>query len=134
METVKKAGKTIHAGNIALAVLALAGFFCVLASIEAMQRNYTLRSEVVAETHFKRQIELDIAELEYQRIWRTSKEYQELALKSKMNLIADGEKILDLPNVPDWIRKRSEAQILETENKANETPNWQLWTRFLLGI
>jgi len=133
----KRAKKVLNTGNVALGILALAGLFCVLASIEAMQRNYVLRRDVVHETRIKHQLELELAELEYQRIWRQSEEYQELTLRDRLNMIADGERIIELPEPEDWILERAEKVADGTESRESDDgdqPNWQQWARFLLGV
>ena len=76
MEISKRAKKLLNTGNIALGILALAGFFAVTASIEAMQRNYTLRREVTEETRLRHQLELEIAELEYQGYGERAKSFR----------------------------------------------------------
>ncbi|MCL2085568.1 hypothetical protein FWH09_01390 [Candidatus Saccharibacteria bacterium] len=135
MEIPKKAKKLLSTGNIAIGILVIAGVFCIIASIEAMQRNYDLRSKVADETRRRHQLELEIAELEYQRVWRASEEFQELSLKRRFNLANEGEIILELPAPADWVVQRAEeasrasAEELETE----ELPNWRVWVKFLFG-
>jgi len=133
MEISKRAKKLLNTGNIALGILALAGFFAVTASIEAMQRNYTLRREVTEETRLRHQLELEIAELEYQRIWRASEEFQELALKRRFNLVADGETIIELPRPASWVVARAEEYSGASTVEPEPMPNWRIWVRFLLG-
>ena len=133
MDVIKKAKSLLSIGSIALSVLALAGFFAVTASIDAMQRNYTLRREIAEETRIRHQLELEIAELEFQRIWRNSEEFQELALKRRFNMVADGETIIELPRPPIWAVERVEKYSIINIGESETLPNWRIWVRFLFG-
>ncbi|MDR0887119.1 MAG: hypothetical protein LBM97_00255 [Candidatus Nomurabacteria bacterium] len=131
----KRAKKLFATNNIAVAIIIIAAVLCVFAGVNAMQKNYDLSLEISAQAREKRKLEYEIAELEYQKIWRSSAEYQDLTLRTKLGVIADGEKIIELPDPSENIKNLAEKETQDEIDQITEKPteNWQIWLRFLLG-
>ncbi|HEX6416403.1 MAG TPA: hypothetical protein VFZ62_02655 [Candidatus Saccharimonadales bacterium] len=119
--------------NIVITVALVIGASWAWGSIEMMQRNYDLQKEVDTKYQQQRLAELQVATLEYEQNYYRSSEYQELAVRDKLNLADPGEKLLMLP--PNSEQAKNAAKGFEkTAAEAAEPPsNLQQWTNFLFG-
>jgi len=119
--------------NIVISVALIIGASWAWGSIGMMQRNYDLQKEVDTKYQQQRLAELQVATLEYEQNYYRSSEYQELAVRDRLNLADPGEKLLMLP--PNSEQAKNATKIFETTTTVSAEPpsNLQQWTNFLFG-
>lgn len=115
--------------NLILAVTVVVAIAWIWGSLGMMQRNYKLQKRLDDKERelMIAQLSVDKARLE-QRYYQTV-EYQELAVRERLNLALPGEHLLILPP------NSKEAQQEEKE-VIKEVPlsNFQQWVNFLTGV
>jgi cell division protein FtsB len=122
--------KYVTLNNVVIAVAFLIAASWVWGSLGMMQRNYTLQKEV---DYKKRQLELTQLQrdnLELQKKYYQTAEYQELAVREALGLVQPGEKALILP--PNSAEASDEATSAQVATGAQAT-NLEQWVNFLFG-
>ncbi len=115
--------------NLILAVTVVVAIAWIWGSLGMMQRNYKLQKRLDDKERelMIAQLSVDKARLE-QRYYQTV-EYQELAVRERLNLALPGEHLLILP-------PNSEEAQQEEKETIEEVPlsNFQQWVNFLTGV
>ncbi len=121
---------TLNNAVIAVGLVIAAGW--VWGSLDVMQRNYRLQKELDDKSRQLIVAQLDVATAQLQQRYYNTIEYQELAVRQKLNLVTPGESVLILPPNSD------EAKIDDSTSASTvivdaPTSNFNQWMNFLLG-
>ena len=124
---------TVNNAVIAIALIIASSW--VWGSLQMMQRNYSLQRELDDK---KRQLiiaQLDTENAKLEQRYYKTKEYQELAVRDKLGLVAPGERLLilsdssnsegDVSNIVDK-QKNIDSEI-------ESSSNFRQWLNFLFG-
>lgn len=124
--------KYLTLNNVILAAALLIAFSWVWGSLSMMQRNYNLQKEVDLKKRQLELVELQRDNLEFQKKYYQTAEYQELAVRESLGLVRPGEKVLILP---ENSKKAKEADTKETTAvvRPEQTSNFEQWVNFLFG-
>ncbi|MDR1032791.1 MAG: hypothetical protein LBL84_02125 [Candidatus Nomurabacteria bacterium] len=118
-------------------VLLIAFVICVnwvWSAITTMDRNYQLQKRVDDKRRQQLVLELQTATLEYERNFHKTKEYQELAARSKLGLALPGEKLLNLsPNSAEARDKYKTDAVTTVSPEEDQQSNFVQWLNFLFG-
>ena len=121
--------------NVVMAIALLVGIGWAWASVGAMQRNYDLQKEVDGKARQQKVLELETQALVFEQKYYQTNEYQELAVRERLNLAAPGEKLILLP--PNSVAaKNADAALVDTPRAAtleDQSSNFQQWMNFLFG-
>ena len=122
--------------NVVLMIAAFIAVSWAWASVQAVQRNYTLQREVDDKQRQEKLIELETDTLQYQQHYYQSREYQTLEAKRRLGLAEPGEKVLILP--PNSAQAKAsdaadQAADAQTPAAAPPPPPLQQWMDFLFG-
>lgn len=122
--------------NIVLAVAAVIAVSWVWASVQAVQRNYQLQSEVDDKRRELQLTQLETDMLAYEQRYYKSREYLALESKRRLGLAEPGEKVIVLP--PNSAQAKSfdaDANSAATGLPADAPapPPFQQWMNFLFG-
>jgi cell division protein FtsB len=124
--------KYLTLNNVVIALAFLIAASWVWGSLGMMQRNYSLQKEVDLK---KRQLELTELQrdnLNLQKRYYQTAEYQELAARESLGLVRPGEKVLILPE-NSQAAKDADATKTETAIAVVQTSNIEQWVNFLFG-
>jgi type II secretory pathway component HofQ len=120
--------------NVVVGVALVIGAGWAWGSVGMMQRNYELQKNVDSKSREAQLAELEVQSLKYEQRYYQSREYQETAVRERLGLAAQGEKVLYLP--PNTQAARS-ADALLAEKAPAASPksegNFQQWMNFLFG-
>lgn len=120
---------TVH--NLIMLAAVVVAIFWVWGSLDVMQRNYRLQKflDDKSKELILAQLAVDKAELE-QKFFKTV-EYQELAVRQRLNLAYPGESVLILPANSEAVIKADKTKVI----KEQDTPpsNFKHWLNFLSG-
>lgn len=120
---------TVNNAVLAIALIISAGW--VWGSLDVMQRNYKLQKELDDKSRqlIVAQLDVETAKLE-QRFYKTF-EYQELAVRQRLNLVSPGESVIILPPYSQKAKNIDKAKA----GTPDEAPasNFSQWMNFLLG-
>ena len=121
--------------NAVTAIALIIATSWVWGSLQMMQRNYSLQRELDDK---KRQLiiaQLDTENAKLEQRYYKTKEYQELAVRDKLGLVAPGERLLilsdssnsegDVSNIVDK-QKNIDSEI-------ESSSNFRQWMNFLFG-
>lgn len=111
--------------NLILGLSFVIAFAWIWGSISSMERNYSLQQQLEMKKREKIIAEIRHKTLEYENNYLKSEEYQELAARSELGLVADGEQVLILSNYPE-----EKAQTAPVEKSPS---NFSQWMNFLFG-
>ena len=78
----------------------------IFSAVTAMNLNYQLQKKLDIKTRQARILELESANLEYEQKYYQSQEYQELAIREKLDLAYPGEKALILGGYSPWVEAK----------------------------
>jgi len=122
--------------NIVLLIAAVIAISWAWASVQAVQRNYTLQREVDDKRREQQLTELQTEMLAYEQRYYKSREYQALEAKRRLGLAEPGEKVLVLP--PNTAKARAADKDSTSSDivlpQATSTPSpFQQWMDFLFG-
>lgn len=124
--------KYLTLNNVVILVAFLIAASWVWGSLGMMQRNYNLQKEVDIKKRQLELVELQRDNLNLQKRYYQTAEYQELAARESLGLVRPGEKVLILP-------ENSQAAIdADATKKATtvavvQTSNIEQWVNFLFG-
>jgi len=120
--------------NVVIAVAFIIAATWVWGSLGVMQRNYSLQKEV---DYKRRQLELVALQkdnLELQKRYYKTAEFQELAARESLGLVRAGEKALVLPIIPVASDNPTTAdEVRTTPSPGTTTSNFEQWVNFLFG-
>ncbi|MCL1839762.1 septum formation initiator family protein [Candidatus Saccharibacteria bacterium] len=112
-------------------VLVAALIFCaswVWASVSTMSRNWELEKKLEARQLHLAKLKLEIANMELEREYYRTEEYQELMAREKQGKMLEGETMVVLPeNSKAAKEKYNQTQMIVTEEKSN----FESWMSFL---
>lgn len=119
---------TLNSVVVIVALVIAVGW--VWGSLGMMQRNYSLQKEVDYKKRQLELVQLQTENLNLQKRYYQTEEYQELAIREALGLVRPGEKVLVLP--PNT--KQAEGD----QNSAGQTAivrssNLEQWMNFLFG-
>lgn len=121
---------TLNNAVIAVGLVIAAGW--VWGSLDVMQRNYRLQKELDDKSRQLIVAQLDVATAQLQQRYYNTIEYQELAVRQKLNLVTPGESVLILPPNSDET-KIDDSTSASTVIVDAPTSNFNQWMNFLLG-
>ena len=106
----------------------------VWGSLQMMQRNYSLQRELDDK---KRQLmiaQLDTENAKLEQRYYKTKEYQELAVREKLGLVAPGESVLILTGDANYKEVASEdAKTTQKKQDIESWSNFRQWMNLLFG-
>lgn len=122
---------TLNNAVIAVAFIIAASW--VWGSLGVMQRNYALQKELDDKKRqlIVAQLDVDTAKLQ-QRYYQTD-EYQELAVRDRLGLVAPGESVLILPPNSEGAIDADKVSPKVATISSEPISNFQQWMNFLLG-
>ncbi len=101
-------------------------------SLATLGRIYTLQKRLDIKQRQQKVVEIEIANLTFQKKYLQSDEYKELAARKYLGLAEPGEKVLILPPALSSQGVDKSTTIQKTE-KIEELDNFTQWVNFLLG-
>lgn len=121
--------------NVVMTIALLVGIGWAWASVGAMQRNYDLQKEVDDKARHQRLLELETQSLTFEQKYYQTAEYQELAVRERLNLAAPGEKMVLLPPNSQTAMQADMvvSEISQGGTTEAESSNFQQWMNFLFG-
>lgn len=124
--------KYLTLNNVVIAVAFLIAASWVWGSLGMMQRNYSLQKEVDIKKRQLELVELQRDNLNLQKRYYQTAEYQELAVRENLGLVRPNEKVLILPE-----NTQTAKDADKTSNAAPtsvvQTSNIEQWINFLFG-
>lgn len=121
---------TLNNAVILVAFAIAAGW--IWGSLGVMQRNYTLQKEVDSKNRELQLAELETRSMELESRFLKTNEYKELAVRQRMGLGKEGERVMILPaNSPQAVAVDA-ATGASVGARAQET-NFEQWMNFLFG-
>ncbi len=119
--------------NVVLAVALLMAFGWAWGSVSMMQRNYTLQRKLDTKERQLTLNQLEVQNLEFQRNYYQSTEYQELAARRYLGLVNPGEKVLILPPNSAQAKADTNSTTNSTTVSIPQPSNFRQWLDFLSG-
>ncbi len=120
----------LQLNTIVLALALVIATYLAWQSVARLQQNYTQQRELETKRRQLVLTELETQTLQYQKNFRESDEYKELAAREKLGLVAPGEKVIVLP------KNSPEAHDPPTDKPTNpdaQSSNLEQWVTFLFG-
>ena len=111
--------------NIIMGSVIVVSIVWVWGSISAMEKNYAIQKKLELKQRQALIEEINYQTLQYEQKYLKSSEYQELAVREKLELALPGEHVLVLPKYPEEKKK----QQIETSKQSNFTQ----WMNFIFG-
>jgi hypothetical protein len=124
--------KYLTLNNVVILVAFLIAASWVWGSLGMMQRNYNLQKEVDIKKRQLELVELQRDNLDLQRRYYQTAEYQELAVRESLGLVRPGEKVLVLPENSE-AAKDADGGGGATSVVVTQTSNLEQWINFLFG-
>lgn len=124
--------KYLTLNNVVIGIAFLIAASWVWGSLGMMQRNYNLQKEVDYKKRQLQLTELQRDNLELQKRYFQTPEYQELAVRESLGLVRPGEKTLILP-ANSQSAKNADSGSSSTPTDVNQTSNLVQWVNFLFG-
>lgn len=113
--------------NVIIVVSVIVALAWIWGSISSMERNYSLQRQLELKTREKLIAEIQYKTLEFENQYLQSEEYQELAARENLGLVAQGESVLILADYP-----AEEAEKITTETGEKDS-NFTQWMNFIFG-
>lgn len=123
--------KYMTLNNVVIVVAFLIAASWVWGSLTMMQRNYNLQKEVDYKKRQLELVELQRDNLDLQKRYYQTEEYQELAVRESLGLVRPGEKVLILPENSEAAKNADLPQTVSVSTA--QTTNIQQWINFLFG-
>ena len=118
--------------NIVVTVGLVISIGWVWGSLEAMDRNYKLQKELDDKSRQLIVAQLDMENEKLQQRYYKTFEYQELAVRQRLNLVSPGESVLILPENSAEAKAVDEVSSGDNENDV-PISNFNQWMNFLFG-
>lgn len=112
------ANNLLRAGAVVVAV------FWMWGNVQAMSDNHSLLQEMERKRREAKMAEIQEQTLRFEQNYLKSAEYQELAAREKLGLVAEGEHVLILP---DYLEEKEEKAVVQKRSNFSE------WMNFLFG-
>lgn len=119
----------VTVNNVIIAVAFLIAASWVWGSLDMMQRNYSLQRDLDRKERQLALTQLQRDNMELQKKYYETTEYQELEARESLGLVRSGEKALILP--ANTVRSDDTAPI--TRQAQPQTSNLAQWMNFLFG-
>lgn len=121
--------------NVVLAFAAVIAVSWAWASVQAVQRNYSLQREVDDKRRQQQLVELQTQNLQFEQRYYKSNEYLTLEAKRRLGLAEPGEKVLVLPANSDAAKaiEVTPDQSDVTALSDSDQPPLEQWLNFLFG-
>lgn len=116
--------------NVVIVVAFMIAASWIWGSLDMMQRNYSLQKDLDLKTQQLQLTQLQKENLEFQKKYYQTVEYQELAVRESLGLVRAGEKALILP--PNTVTDEGSAARVAAVPRA-ESSNLEQWVNFLFG-
>jgi hypothetical protein len=123
--------KYMTLNNVVIVVAFLIAASWVWGSLTMMQRNYNLQKEVDYKKRQLELVELQRDNLDLQKRYYQTEEYQELSVRESLGLVRPGEKVLILPENSETAKNTDVPQSVVVATV--QTTNIQQWINFLFG-
>lgn len=124
--------KYLTLNNVVILVAFVIAASWVWGSLGMMQRNYNLQKEVDLKKRQLELVELQRDNLEFQKKYYQTAEYQELAVRESLGLVRPGEKVLILPE-NSAAAKSADKGDDEVVVTLSQSSNIEQWINFLFG-
>ncbi len=118
--------------NLFLMIGTLLAIGWIYQGIISINRNYKLQKKVDLRTYQLKLLELETANLEYEKEYYKTAEYQDLLLRQSLNKIAPGEKVFVVELDQGWIDKQQQKFAKQKQPDIKQS-NFQKWLDFLSG-
>jgi Na+-transporting NADH:ubiquinone oxidoreductase subunit NqrC len=119
--------------NVVILVACLIVASWVWGSLGMMQRNYTLQRTLDRKNQELTLAQLETRNLELERQYYGTREYQELAVREKLGKGLPGEHVLILPKQPEKIPTTSDVTHTPAVQTGDQPGNFEQWMDFLFG-
>ena len=113
--------------NVIIVVSVIVALAWIWGSISSMERNYSLQRQLELKTREKLIAEIQYKTLEFENQYLQSEEYQELAARENLGLVAQGESVLILADYPAEETEKTTAESGEKDS------NFTQWMNFIFG-
>ena len=113
--------------NVIIVVSVIVALAWIWGSISSMERNYSLQRQLELKTREKLIAEIQYKTLEFENQYLQSEEYQELAARENLGLVAQGESVLILADYPVEEAEKTTAESSEKDS------NFTQWMNFIFG-
>jgi cell division protein FtsB len=124
--------KFLTLNNVVILVAFVIAASWVWGSLGMMQRNYALQKEVDGKKRQLELVQLQKANLELQKRYYQTREYQELAVRETLGLVMPGEKVLILPDNSQAAKDADKPKVADT-TATTQSSNLEQWINFLFG-
>lgn len=124
--------KYLTLNNIVIVAAFLIAAGWVWGSLGMMQRNYNLQKEVDFKKRQLQLTELQRDNLNLQKRYYQTAEYQELAVRDSLGLVRGGERVLILP-INTSAAKEADGSTAVITTAPTQTSNIEQWVNFLFG-
>jgi cell division protein FtsB len=124
--------KYLTLNNVVIVFAFLIAASWVWGSLGMMQRNYGLQKEVDVKKRQLELVELQRDNLNLQKRYFQTAEYQELAVRESLGLVRPGEKVLILPE-NSQAAKDADTAASDVTTPVVQTSNLEQWVNFLFG-
>ena len=124
--------KYLTLNNVVIAVAFLIAASWIWGSLGMMQRNYSLQKEVDFKKRQLSLVELQRDNLDLQKRYYKTAEYQELAVRESLGLVRPGEKVLILPENSQAAKDADSVKNTVVATTV-QSSNIEQWVNFLFG-
>jgi len=124
--------KYLTLNNVVIMIAFLIAASWVWGSLGMMQRNYGLQKEVDLKKRQLQLTELQRDNLDLQKRYYKTAEYQELAVRESLGLVRPGEKLLILP-ANSKAAQDADAPKVTVAAAPTQASNIEQWINFLFG-
>ena len=124
--------KYLTLNNVVIGLAFLIAASWIWGSLGMMQRNYGLQKEVDVKKRQLELVELQRDNLNLQKRYYQTAEYQELAVRESLGLVRPGEKVLILPE-NSQAAKDADTTSSDVTTPVVQTSNLEQWVNFLFG-
>ena len=124
--------KYLTLNNVVIAVAFVIAASWVWGSLGMMQRNYGLQKEVDLKKRQLQLTQLQRDNLDLQKRYYQTAEYQELAVRGSLGLVLPGEKVLILPANSPAAQAADETKTVAAV-APTQVSNIEQWINFLFG-
>jgi len=121
--------------NMVLVIAAVIAVSWAWASVQAVQRNYQLQSQIDDKKRQEQLVELQTENLKFEQHYYQSDEYLTLEAKRRLGLAEPGEKLLILPANSAAVKQESAQEDMSSvvATTTPPPPPLQQWLGFLFS-
>jgi cell division protein FtsB len=117
---------TLNNSVLVVALLIVLG--SIWNTVMTLQKNFILQQKVDLLEQQIKVAKLEVETLQLQQQYLGSREYQELVAREKLGKAAPGEKVINLPALPEDPQKKVVTSMTQPE-----LSNFQKWMQFFFG-